>query len=100
MAPLFPLNIIGTVGALIIVCAWAIEAVQSVEKHRRLLDLKFTLIYILATSLLVIHSVIIEDTVFIFLNSSILAAAVFESLYSIYLQEKRRRPNLKSREGK
>ena len=101
MTPILPLEIIGTVGALIIVCVWAIEAIQSVERHKRLLDLKFTFTYIIATSFLVIHSIIIEDVVFIFLNSSILAAAVFETLYSIYLQRgTRKRTKLKNRRAK
>lgn len=77
----------GLVGAVLIVCAWSFEAFESVERHRGLSDLKFAVMYIVAMSLLIVHSAAIEDTTFMFLNSAILTIIAFELLYTIYLHK-------------
>ena len=89
--------IAGSIGALLIICAWAFEAIQSVERHKSLMDLKFAAIYIVAMSMLVVHSLAIGDPVFIFLNVTILIIAAFEVIYTIHLH---RRGKLKSRRCK
>jgi len=84
------LLISGLVGAILIICAWSFEAFESVERHRGLSDLKFAVMYIVAMSLLIVHSAAIEDTTFMFLNSAILTIVAFELLYTIYLHKKGR----------
>ena len=81
----------GFAGALLIVCAWAFEAFESVERHKSLIDLKFTLLYIFAMGLLLAHSAAIADIPFIFLNATVLCIALFEVAYTIYLHKVRRR---------
>lgn len=82
--------IFGFVGALLIVYAWAFEAFEAVERHKKMMDLKFAAIYIVAMSLLVVHSISINDMIFIFLNVTILVIAAFEVLYTIYIKRIRK----------
>jgi lipid-A-disaccharide synthase-like uncharacterized protein len=81
----------GFAGALLIICAWAFEAFEAVERHKSLMDLKFIAIYIIAMSLLFIHSVSINDAVLIFLNGTILVIAAFEVVYSIHVKKVHKR---------
>lgn len=99
----FVLQNSGIIGALLVVCAWSFEAFESIEHHRGLSDIKFAIIYLVAMSLLILHSAAIDDTVFIFLNTSILAIVAFEFSYTIYihkLKKKKRKKMLKSTKGK
>jgi lipid-A-disaccharide synthase-like uncharacterized protein len=77
----------GFAGALLIICAWAFEAFEAVERHKSLMDLKFIAVYIIAMSLLLSHSISINDPVLIFLNGTILIIAAFEVLYSIHIKK-------------
>lgn len=81
----------GILGAILIICAWAFEAFESVECHKKMIDLKFAVIYIIAMAFLVIHSVVINDTIFIFLNSAIIVIAAFEVFYTIYIRKLRKK---------
>jgi predicted tellurium resistance membrane protein TerC len=89
----------GIAGAIFLIAAWASEAIRSVEKHKSLIDLKFTLIYVVAISFLLTHSIAINDPIFIFLNATTVTLATFEILYTIYLQKVKRKPTLKNRKG-
>jgi len=78
----------GLVGAIFIIFAWAFEAFESVERHKSLIDLKFALLYLVAMSLLIVHSVSINDAVFVFLNATVMVIIAFEVLYTIHLHRK------------
>jgi predicted tellurium resistance membrane protein TerC len=92
----------GLVGAILIICAWAFEAFESVEHHKSLIDLKFAVLYLVAMSLLIVHSVSINDAVFVFLNSTVLVIISFEVLYTLHLHRKGvlRKRRLKNKNSK
>jgi uncharacterized protein with PQ loop repeat len=93
---------LGVVGSLILICAWASEALRSVEQHKSLIDLKFTAIYVVAIFFMLLYSIRIEDALLIFLNGTVLTLALFEILYTIHLHKRGvlRKRTLNKRKGK
>ncbi|MBU3897224.1 MAG: hypothetical protein KJ697_04855 [Nanoarchaeota archaeon] len=83
--------IIGIIGVLLILVAWAVEAEESVRKHKSLIDLKFAIIYLVATSCLAIYSYQINDAIFFWFQIGLLAIVLFEIFYTIVVKKVHRR---------
>jgi lipid-A-disaccharide synthase-like uncharacterized protein len=83
--------IIGMLGSLLILAAWAFEAVESIREHKALVDLRFSFIYLAGVIALDAYSVLIGDPVFTFLNFAITAVIGAEILYTLW-KFKRRKP--------
>ncbi|MDD5416813.1 MAG: hypothetical protein PHU12_02445 [Candidatus Aenigmarchaeota archaeon] len=79
--------ILGIIGALLILTAWAVEAEESIRKHKSMMDLKFAFLYAIATSFLIIHSYQIGDAVFYWFQIGLLAIILFEIFYSIIIKK-------------
>lgn len=75
--------LIGMLGSLLILAAWAFEAVESAMKHKALVDMRFSFIYLAGVIALDMYSIIINDPVFIFLNSAITLIVAVEIAYTI-----------------
>lgn len=76
--------LIGMLGSLLILAAWAFEVVESAREHRALVDLRFSFIYLAGVIALDIYSIMISDSVFIFLNFAITAIIIMEILYTLW----------------
>jgi lipid-A-disaccharide synthase-like uncharacterized protein len=85
------MGLIGIIGALCILLAWMFEAKESVDRHKRLMDLRFAAVYFIGVVLLLVHSLNIEDWVFILLNMAIAVVVVFEIWYSLHIKKVHRK---------
>ena len=75
--------LIGIIGSLLLLAAWAFEAAESIREHKALVDLRFSFIYLAGVIALDIYSIMINDPVFIFLNVAITVAVAVEILYTL-----------------
>jgi len=81
------IEIIGVVGGVLVLAAWALETVETVEKHKKLLDLKFSLISLVGTAMLSFYAEIEGFVVFFWLNLTITLVIIFEIWYSIHVKK-------------
>lgn len=79
--------IIGIIGSLIILVAWTFEAEEAIRKHRSLVDLKFAVMYAVATSLLAVYSYQVNDAVFFWFQIGLFSIILFEIVYSIRIKK-------------
>jgi len=70
------IQLVGWIGLLGIALAWIPQTYHTIRSHAATIPLSFTIIYIIASSLLVLYSVLIGDAVFIILNSLATISAV------------------------
>lgn len=75
---------IGIAGAILLVLAWLFETLESIKKHKSLIDLKFTLIYLLGTVLLAVYSFQENDYVFLGLQFCLIILVIFEIVYTLF----------------
>lgn len=80
-------TIIGIIGAFLILVAWMVEAEESIRKHKALIDLKFSVIYLVATVCLAVYSYQINDAVFFWFQIGLLSIVLFEIFYSIAVKK-------------
>lgn len=73
-------EIIGLIGAFLLMIAWMPEIINILKKGKSKMDNTFTGIVLLATLILFIYSILINNLVFIVVNSFIL----FEVSISLY----------------
>ena len=77
-------EILGIIGGIIIVIAWILETIESVRKHKSLVDLKFTFAFLLAAIMLTVYSSEKQDLVFFWINIALIIILAVEVL--IYLK--------------
>lgn len=82
---------IGIIGAILVLVAWAFEAEESIRRHKNLVDLKFVTIYLAANILLAIYSYQINNLVFLLLQIALVCLVSFEILYTISVKKVHRR---------
>jgi len=75
---------IGIAGAILLVLAWLFETLESIKKHKSLIDLKFALIYLSGTILLAVYSFQKNDYVFLGLQFCLIILVIFEIVYTLY----------------
>lgn len=80
-------EIIGIIGGALIIFAWILETVESVKRHKSLIDLKFSAMFLVASALMVTYSWQIGNAVFLAINAVILAILSIEVLYSIHIKK-------------
>ena len=80
-------ELIGIIGGLLIVLAWIWETEEAVRRHKKLIDLKFSAIFLLAAIFLSIYSWQRNDPVFLPLNIAILAIVLVEIWFSLHIKK-------------
>jgi lipid-A-disaccharide synthase-like uncharacterized protein len=86
---MIPPIVIGILGSVLLISAWTYETIDSVRKHRALVDLRFAFIYITANFFLLSYSLIINDPVFIMLQAILISIVFSEIVFSIYITRKK-----------
>ncbi|UCG95721.1 MAG: hypothetical protein JSV92_01585 [archaeon] len=79
------LEVIGILGAAFILIAWILGLVDELKKRENLIELRFSLVSLLGTVILIYYSSAIGNTVFLFLNLGIFFVVIFEIAYTVYL---------------
>jgi lipid-A-disaccharide synthase-like uncharacterized protein len=80
---------IGIAGAVLLLMAWLFETIESVKRHKSLVDLRFAMIYIVSISLLDIYAYLREDVVFFYSNLLLIILVMFEIFYTVYKMKKK-----------
>ncbi len=78
---------IGAIGALLILGSWLFQTIKEVKKHKSLVDLKFSLIYLVGVIFLSTYSYLVSDPVFLWLNIAILLTILGEIIYSVHVKK-------------
>lgn len=73
---------IGVIGAAILVLAWIFETINSVRKNKLTIDLRFAVMYLASTAILLVYSLQNGDVIFLFVNACLLILVSFEVAYS------------------
>jgi len=92
---MIPPIIIGIIGSVLLLIAWAYETVDSVRRHKCLIDLRFAFMYIGGNLFLFGYSVLIGDMVFITLQAILICLVFSEIVYSIYIKKVHRAGKLR-----
>lgn len=81
------LELVGIVGGMLILAAWAFETAEAVKRHKALLDLRFSLVSLVGSTLLAIYSAERGLEIFLWLNTAIAAIILFEIWYSLRVRK-------------
>jgi lipid-A-disaccharide synthase-like uncharacterized protein len=76
-------ELIGAIGAALILGAWVFETYESVKKHKGFVDLRFAAVYAMGNIGLLTYAWLIRDPVFLTVNAAILGVVLFEIAYTI-----------------
>ena len=79
-------ELIGIIGGIIIVFAWILETIESVRRHKKLVDLRFSFMFLTAAILLAYYSWEKVEMVFFWLNIILIAILSVEMGFSIHLK--------------
>ena len=84
-------EIIGIIGGLLIIFAWIWETAEAVRGHKKLVDLKFSGIFLIAAILLTIYSWERQDMVFLWINIILMIILSIEIWFSIHIKKVHKR---------
>lgn len=79
------LETIGIIGALLILIAWIMGLVDELRSRKNLIELRFSMISLVGTTILFYYAYSIGDLVFQFLNGGIFVVIIFEILYTYHV---------------
>lgn len=77
--------IIGIIGATILIIAWIFATLKEIKRHKSLIDLRFSVLSLVATILLAIYSYQINNAIFVFINISLSILITIEILYTVHV---------------
>ena len=80
-------ELIGLIGGLLILWAWAFETAEALKKHKSLIDLRFSVVSLVGSILLAMYSSELGIAIFVWLNTIIAAIIVFEIWYSLHIKK-------------
>lgn len=80
-------NIIGLIGAVILVISWIYETIEGLKEQKELIDLRFAFANITAVGLLTIYSYMIENKIFFWLNVVLVVVVFCEITYTLKIKK-------------
>ena len=80
-------EIIGLIGGIIVVVAWLWETSEAVRRHKKLIDLKFSAMFLIAAIFLTAYSWQRSDLVFFWLNIILIIILFVEIAFSIHVKK-------------
>jgi len=83
--------LLGIAGGILLVIAWLLEMIDSIKKHKGLVDLKFAGIYFFGSLLLAIYAYQINDVVYLSLGIVLTSLVFFEIIYTVYAKKMKKR---------
>ena len=79
--------IVGLIGAVILIFGWGFQTIESVRRHKSLVDLRFAFTHFTGVAFLLAYSILINDSVFIPLNVIIVSLIAIEIWYSLHIKK-------------
>lgn len=80
---------IGILGMILIVVAWIPQTIENIKKKRSDINIKFVIAYLIGSLILIAYSSMINDMIFLLLNSLASIQAVINLV--VELKEKKRK---------
>jgi len=80
--------IIGIIGLVLIAVAWLPQIIDTIKTKKSGLNIKFALIYVIGSFVLVVYSIQIKDTIFLILNSLATLMSFTGLFYTIKYRKK------------
>ena len=84
--------IIGIIGLLLLAVGWIPETIKIIKEKRSRIDLRFGMLYVTGSFLLIIYSIQIRDYIFLVLNSFVMVMSAISLIFS----EKKERQHARS----
>ena len=81
------IEMIGIAGGMLILAAWAFETAETMKKHKKLLDLRFSAVSLLGSVLLATYAYILDLGIFMWVNTIIALIILFEIWYSLHVRK-------------
>lgn len=78
--------LIGILGGFLILMAWLFETEESIRKHKKMVDLKFSAVYFSGLLFLTIYAYTVNEPIFFWLEIAILLIVIFEIFYTLHLK--------------
>jgi lipid-A-disaccharide synthase-like uncharacterized protein len=75
--------IIGIIGLSLLALGWFTEAAKMIKEKRSSIDIKFGILYVIGSLLLVIYSYQINDNVFLILNGLVVLSSGLSLFYAV-----------------
>ncbi len=82
---------IGLIGAAILILGWGFQTIESVRRHKSLIDLRFAFTHFTGVTFLLAYSILINDSVFVPLNVIIVSLIGIEIWYSLHIKKVHRK---------
>ena len=79
-------DLVGLVGAMILILAWLFETIEGVREHKALIDLRFAAASLIAVLLLVVYSWMIGNLIFYWLNTILAIIVILEIGYTVAIK--------------
>ena len=80
-------ELIGIIGGMLILAAWASETAHAIRRHKALIDLQFSAISLIGSLLLALYASERNLYIFFWLNIAIAAIILFEIWYSVHIKK-------------
>jgi len=80
--------ILGIIGLILIAVAWLPQIIDTIKTKKSGLNIKFALIYVIGSFVLVVYSIQIKDTIFLILNSLATLMSFTGLFYTIKYRKK------------
>ncbi len=77
------IELFGMAGAILLIVAWIPELIEIIKSKRSKLDKRFSSLLLIATIILFIYSVLINDNVFTFINAFLMFEIGISFYYSV-----------------
>ena len=83
--------LVGYLGTLGLILAWVLAAYKDAKIHKAVIDVHFSIIYIIGNGLLLVYALLINDMVFIILEVFLVLAISIETIYAVKSGKHKRR---------
>ena len=75
--------IIGIMGLSLLALGWLTETIKIIREKKSNIEIKFGVLYVIGSLMLVIYSFQLKDTIFMILNSLVALFSLFSLFYAI-----------------
>ena len=80
-------ELIGIIGGILIVAAWIFETLQGIRSRKKLVDIKFSSLFLVAAVLLAVYSWQRSDPVFFWLNIILIIILLVEIIFTLRIKK-------------
>ncbi|MEM2974004.1 MAG: lipid-A-disaccharide synthase N-terminal domain-containing protein [Candidatus Micrarchaeia archaeon] len=87
----YPIGIVGILGLVLILVAWIPQTIETIKMRKTGMRREFILLYLLGSTFLIGYSFLLDDFVFVILNTGAVVIAFINLYYSLMHQPRSER---------